>query len=84
LRFDELVQRTQTEGPQRVSIRGRESVVIVAADEFEQLKPRLTGQALIDVLRASPHRDLVLFPSQQFQSAVDFPESGLLAGVKGI
>jgi prevent-host-death family protein len=38
-RFSELVRRAQTEGPQRVSIRGREAVVVIAADELARLMP---------------------------------------------
>lgn len=39
-RFSEVVRRARSEGPQRVSIRGREAVVVIAADEFERLQPR--------------------------------------------
>jgi prevent-host-death family protein len=39
-RFSELVRRAQTEGPQRVTVRGRDAVVVIAADELESLLPR--------------------------------------------
>ncbi len=38
-RFSELVRRAQTEGPQRVTVRGRDAVVVIAADELERLLP---------------------------------------------
>jgi prevent-host-death family protein len=38
-RFSELVRRAQTEGPQRVTVRGRDAVVVIAADELESLLP---------------------------------------------
>ena len=39
-RFSELVQRALNEGPQIVTRRGREAVVVLSADEYR----RLTGQ----------------------------------------
>lgn len=38
-RFSELVRRARTEGPQRVSIRGQDAVVVIAADELQRLLP---------------------------------------------
>lgn len=53
-RFSELVRRVKTQGPQRVTVHGREEVVVVSAEEFRRLRGQPTGQALIDVLRAAP------------------------------
>ena len=61
-RFSELVRRVHSEGPQHVTVHGREEVVVVAAAEFRRLRGDLTGQALIDTLRASPHRKIALEP----------------------
>lgn len=36
-RFSELVRRAQAEGPQRVTVRGHDAVVVIAADELERL-----------------------------------------------
>jgi len=38
-RFSELVRRAQTEGPQHVTVRGREAVVVIAASELQRLLP---------------------------------------------
>jgi prevent-host-death family protein len=38
-RFSELVRRARTEGPQRVTVRGHDAVVVIAADELERLMP---------------------------------------------
>ena len=38
-RFSEVVRRARSEGPQHVSVRGRDAVVVVAADDFERLLP---------------------------------------------
>lgn len=61
-RFSELVRRVRSEGPQHVTVHGRDEVVVVAVEEFRRLKGSLTGQALIDALRSSPHRDIKLEP----------------------
>lgn len=35
-RFSELVRRARGDGPQRVTVRGRDAVVVVAAEEFDR------------------------------------------------
>ena len=57
-RFSELVRRVRSEGPQRVTVHGRDEVVVISAEEFRRLKGDLTGEALISALRASPHREI--------------------------
>jgi prevent-host-death family protein len=57
-RFSELVRRVRSEGPQHVTIHGRDEVVVIAAEEFRRLKGDRTGQALVDAIQASPHRDV--------------------------
>jgi len=59
-RFSELVRRAKNEGPQHVTVHGREEVVIVGADEFRRLSGEPGGQALVDAMQASPHRDVTL------------------------
>jgi prevent-host-death family protein len=54
-RFSELVRRVHSEGPQRVTVHGRDEVVVISADEFRRLKGGLTGEALIAAMRACPH-----------------------------
>lgn len=63
-RFSELVRRVRSEGPQRVTVHGRDEVVVVAAEEFRRLKGDPTGEALIAAMQASPHRDLDLEPKR--------------------
>jgi prevent-host-death family protein len=57
-RFSELVRRVRSEGPQRVTVHGRDEVVVVSAEEFRRLKGDLTGEALITAMQASPYRDV--------------------------
>ena len=61
-RFSELMRRVRSEGPQHVTVHGRDQVVVIAAEEFRRLKGNLTGQALIAAMQTSPHRDIDLEP----------------------
>jgi len=61
-RFSELVRRVRSEGPQHVTVHGRDEVVVIAAEEFHRLKGDQTGEALIAALQASPHRDVDIEP----------------------
>jgi prevent-host-death family protein len=61
-RFSELVRRVRTEGPQHVTVHGRDEVVVVAAEEFRRLKGDLTGEALITAMQASPYREIEIEP----------------------
>jgi prevent-host-death family protein len=63
-RFSELVRRVASEGPQLVSVHGRDAVVVVSAEELRRLKGDRTGKALVDAMRASPHRDVDLEPGR--------------------
>jgi prevent-host-death family protein len=63
-RFSELVRRVRSEGPQHVTVHGRDEVVVIAAEEFRRLKGDLTGEALIAAMQASPHRDIDIEPKR--------------------
>jgi prevent-host-death family protein len=62
-RFSELVRRVRAAGPQHVTVHGRDAVVVVSAEEFRRLKGAQSGQALIEVMRTSPHREIDIFPA---------------------
>jgi antitoxin Phd len=43
-RFSEVVRRARSEGPQRVTVHGRDAVVVISVEELDRLlpqKPRL-------------------------------------------
>jgi len=61
-RFSELVRKVRSEGPQHVTVHGRDEVVVIAAEEFRRLKGSATGQVLIEAMQASPHRDIEIAP----------------------
>jgi prevent-host-death family protein len=63
-RFSELVRRVHREGPQRVTVHGRDEVVVISAAEYRRLKGDLTGEALIAAMQASPHRALDIEPKR--------------------
>ncbi len=63
-RFSELVRRVRSDGPQRVTVHGRDEVVVITAEEFRRLKGDLTGQALIAAMQASPHRNVDIAPGR--------------------
>jgi prevent-host-death family protein len=63
-RFSELVRRVRSEGPQRVTVHGRDEVVVISAEEFRRLKGDRTGEALIAAMQASPHRDIDIEPGR--------------------
>jgi prevent-host-death family protein len=56
--FSELVRRVRSEGPQHVTVHGREAVVVVAAEDFRRLSGGHTGQSLIEACASSPHREV--------------------------
>lgn len=57
-RFSEVVRKAKTEGPQHITVHGREEVVVVSAEEYRRAKGQPTGQALVELLRDSPLRDV--------------------------
>lgn len=63
-RFSELVRKVRSEGPQHVTVHGRDEVVIISAEEFRRLKGEKTGLALIHAMQASPHREVEIAPER--------------------
>ena len=59
-RFSEVVRKAKTEGPQHITVHGREEVVIVSVEEYRRAKGQRTGKALIELLQDSPLRDVTI------------------------
>ena len=57
-RFSEVVRKAKSEGPQRITVHGREEVVVVSVEEYRRVKGQPTGEALVELLRDSPLRDV--------------------------
>lgn len=54
----------RSEGPQHVTVHGRDEVVVIAAEEFRRLKGDLTGKALVAAMQASPYREIDVEPAR--------------------
>jgi prevent-host-death family protein len=64
-RFSELVRRAHSDGPQRVTLHGRDAVGVVDADEFDRMQGARTGALLIDALQSSPCHDIKIEPARR-------------------
>jgi prevent-host-death family protein len=61
-RFSEVVRLAKQQGPQHVTVHGREEVVVIGAEDFRRLAGERTGQTLVDAMQQSPHRATNLEP----------------------
>jgi antitoxin Phd len=51
-RFSEVVRRARTEGPQRVTVRGKEAVVVISVEELERLLPAEERVPFVEFMEA--------------------------------
>jgi prevent-host-death family protein len=70
-RLSEVLRRSRTDGPQRVTVHGREEAVILSVDAFRRLLGGQTGPALVDALQACPHPDFDMALESQRTAARD-------------
>jgi prevent-host-death family protein len=85
-RFSEVVRRAQSDGPQRVTVHGKDSVVILSAEDYAKVRPEglakaegRTGADLIAVMQKGRRLGLKLKPSRIYLTArppIDFSGSG--------
>lgn len=57
-RLSALVRAARTVGPQRVTVHGRDAVVVIATGDYEKLAARKGAPNLHALLAASPLRDI--------------------------
>ncbi len=57
-KFSEVVRLARESGPQRVTVHGRDAVVVVSAEEFARIYPSATQPSLGELLATSPLRDI--------------------------
>lgn len=64
-RLSEVVRRARAEGPQRVTVHGRDAVVLVAADDFARLtaRPAPPQPSLAELLAGSPLHRIAIEPA---------------------
>ena len=53
-RFSEVVRLARARQPQRVTVHGRDAVVVMAAEDYDRLQPPLTGLAIVEALARAP------------------------------
>jgi antitoxin Phd len=51
-RFSEVVRRAQSEGPQRVTVRGKDAVVVISANELARLLPGQKRLAFVEFMES--------------------------------
>ena len=71
-KFSELVRRARAEGPQRVTYRGADAVVVLAIDEYERLvthAPR--RQTLVEFLQSTGIHEIDLHRSRDGGRDID-------------
>jgi prevent-host-death family protein len=71
--FSELVRRVRSEGPQHVTLHGKDEVVVISAEEFRRLKGDQTGAELIAAIQASPYREIDLAAERTAMPVRDVP-----------
>jgi prevent-host-death family protein len=63
-RFSELVRCVKSEGPQHVTLHGREEVVVVSAEDFRRMSGSVTGAALLEAMQAMPYPEVDIEPER--------------------
>jgi prevent-host-death family protein len=57
-RFSEVVRLAREAGPQRVTLRGRDAVVVLSSDDYDRLRHVGTGADLLHAMADPRVRDL--------------------------
>jgi prevent-host-death family protein len=53
-KFSEVVRQARQRGPQRVTLHGRDAVVVVRAEDFDRMRRPVSGSDIVAALAASP------------------------------
>ncbi|MCC6775330.1 MAG: type II toxin-antitoxin system Phd/YefM family antitoxin [Hyphomicrobiales bacterium] len=82
-RFSELVRRAQSDGPQRVTVHGKDTVVVLSAEDYGKAKLATagarTGEELIQAMQQARKLGLRLRPARAPATArppFDFSDDG--------
>ena len=63
-RLSELVRLAREQGPQRVTVYGRDAVVVLSAEDYARVAPLREQPSLHGLLASSPLRDLEIRPAR--------------------
>jgi antitoxin Phd len=64
-RLSELVRLAKEQGPQRVTVYGRDAVVVISIEDYARVAPVREQPSLHALLSGSPLRDLDVSPAQE-------------------
>jgi antitoxin Phd len=64
-RLSELVRLAREQGPQRVTVYGRDAVVVISAEDYARVAPVREQPSLHGLLAESPLRDLRISPARE-------------------
>jgi prevent-host-death family protein len=53
-RLSEVVRQARERGPQRVTVHGRDAVVVVRAEDFDRMRRPVSGRDIVAALAVSP------------------------------
>jgi prevent-host-death family protein len=56
--LSEVVRQAMRRGPQRVTLHGRDAVVVVRAEDFDRMQQSVSGRDIVSALAASPLADV--------------------------
>ena len=57
-RLSEVVRKAKSEGPQWITVRGREEVVVISVEDYRRMKGQPTGALLVKMMQDSPLGDI--------------------------
>lgn len=76
-RFSEVVRLARERGPQRITVRGQDAVVVLSAADYARLAPAAAKQTLFALFADSPFASLERFGEQlvhEKESVRDVPD----------
>jgi prevent-host-death family protein len=71
-KFSEVVRLAQSEGPQTVTVHGREAVIVSPVPQDKARDGRLTGADFLRALRSGPLFDIEIPPRPSDSTSRDF------------
>ena len=73
-RFSDLVRRAREHGPQRVTVRGQDAVVVLSSADYARLAPVVSAQSLAALFGNGPFSRLEGFDAESVREPLVFRE----------
>jgi len=77
--FSEVVQRAQSKGPQRVTVRGKDTAVVISAVELERLLPQERKSPFVEFMESLYDNDHAAAAARTWRRMI-----GRGAGISGV